>query len=105
VARFVRPRRPYRPRSVSAWHWQAVERWMKDVEELSDPIADVKPDGKGVPILIRQYMEVGGRVLGFNLDPRFSNALDALILVDLRFTPAPMLARYMTKEGAAGPPR
>ena len=54
-----------------------------------------------MPILIKQYLRVGGRILGFNIDPAFSNALDALILVDLRLKPPALLARYMSKTGAA----
>jgi hypothetical protein len=77
-----------------------VGRLLKDIEELSDPIADVEGDGKGVPVLIRQYLRVGGRILGFNLDPAF-HTLDALILVDLLQTPPALLARYMSKSGAA----
>jgi len=39
-------------------------------------------------------------MLGFNLDTEFSNALDALILVDLRKTPLAILSRYMPRGEA-----
>jgi hypothetical protein len=55
-----------------------------DIEDLSLSIADIESDGRGVPVLIRQYLKMGGRLLGFNVDPSFSNALDALI-VSARF--------------------
>jgi hypothetical protein len=77
-----------------------VTRLLRDIEELSDPIADVEADGKGVPILIKQYLRVGGRILGFNVDPGFNNALDALVLVDLRLTSPAILSRYMGRQGA-----
>jgi hypothetical protein len=66
-----------------------------DIEDLSLSIADIEDDGKGVPVLIRQYLKAGGRVLGFNVDPNFSDTLDALILVDLRRAPLPLLERSM----------
>ena len=62
-----------------------------DIEDLSLSIADIENDGKGVPVLIRQYLKAGGRVLGFSVDPNFSDTLDALILVDLRRAPLPLL--------------
>jgi hypothetical protein len=34
------------------------------------------------------------------VDRNFSNALDALIVVDLRNAPAPLLDRYLGKTGA-----
>ena len=51
-------------------------------------------------MLIRQYMKMGGQFLGFNVDPHFSHALDALVLADLRLASAPMLERLMGRAGA-----
>ena len=105
LARLIKPRHPYRPGHRSKpgahWHAQAASRFSRDLEELSAPIADLERDGKGVPILIKQYMKAGGRVLGFNIDPRFSNVLDVLMMADLRRAPQPILERYMGREAAA----
>jgi putative hemolysin len=101
LARLIKPRRPYRPKHGAHWHAQAVSRFLQDVEELSAPIVDLERDGKGLPILIKQYMKAGGRVLGFNIDPRFSNVLDVLMMADLRRAPQPILERYMGPEAAA----
>jgi hypothetical protein len=46
-------------------------------------------------------LKLGGRILGFNVDPGFSNVLDALILVDLTRTGAKILERFMGREQAA----
>ena len=51
---------------------------LHDMEELSQPITDVETDGKGLPILLRQYAKIGGRLFGFNVDRKFSNVLDGL---------------------------
>lgn len=74
---------------------------LHDLEELSQPIIDVEADGKGLPILLRQYSRIGGKLLGFNVDRKFSNVLDGLVVVDLRRTEAAVLERYMGKEAAA----
>jgi hypothetical protein len=71
------------------------------VEDLSNPIADVEIDGKGLPILMKQYAKVGGRFLGFNVDRKFSDVLDGLVVVDLRETERAVLERYMGREGVA----
>ena len=68
------------------------------IEDLSLSIADIEDDGKGVPVLIRQYLKAGGRVLGFNVDPNFSDTLDALIMVDLRRAPLGLLRRCRQEE-------
>ena len=64
-------------------------------------IAGLEPDGKGAPVLLRQYLRLGGRVLGFNIDPEFANSLDCLILVDLRKTEPRVLRKYMSESAWA----
>jgi hypothetical protein len=58
-------------------------------------------DGKGVSVLLKQYLKAGGRLLAINVDRQFSNAIDALNAVDLRQAPPAVLARYMGKDQAA----
>ena len=72
-----------------------------DIEDLSDVVSDIEPARAGVPVLLRQYLKLGGKLLGFNVDPNFSNALDGLILVDLTKTGPKLLERYLGKDEAA----
>jgi putative hemolysin len=90
---WVRPRTPLRPDRRT----RLLE--LTDLEDVSAFIAEIEADHKGVPILLKQYLRLGGRLLGFNVDPDFSNVLDVLILVDLRRTDPRILARYMGREG------
>ena len=72
-----------------------------DVEDLSDIISDLEPTRIGIPVLLRQYLRLGGKLLGFNIDPEFSDALDGLILVDLTKTEPRLLERYLGKTEAS----
>ncbi len=72
-----------------------------DLDDLSTVVADLEPDRRGVPVLLRHYLKLGGRLLGFNVDPKFSNALDGLIVVDLLKTERRLLDRYLGKSEAA----
>jgi putative hemolysin len=100
LADFVQPRSPFRPARLGRWDCRAVSHILRDLEELSEPIADVELDGKGLPILLKQYAKIGGKLLGFNVDRKFSDVLDGLVVVDLRQTEASVLERYMGKEAA-----
>jgi putative hemolysin len=71
-----------------------------DVEDLSAVVADLEPSRTGIPVLLRQYLKLGGKLLGFNVDPEFSDALDGLILVDLTKTEPRLLERYLGKAEA-----
>ena len=100
LARFVKPRRPYRRMwGTAGTEWMC--RFLADLEGVSDVISEVEADGKGVPILIRQYVKMGGRILGFNVDTNFSKALDGLVIMDLRDTPEAVLGRLMSRDAAA----
>ncbi len=67
---------------------------LSDLQLLSRVIARID-DGKGVPVLLRQYLALNGKLVSFNVDPEFNSALDGLIVVDLRSVPAKTLGRYM----------
>jgi putative hemolysin len=100
LAQLVRARRPMR-RGKTGEDDRAIRSFFRDLDSLSAVIADMETDGKGVPILLKQYVKLGGKLLGFNVDPHFSDALDGLVLVDLRQTEPEILERYMGKSGAA----
>ena len=96
----IKPRRPFHYRPAASTPADTVPA-ARSVEELSQRIADLEPDHKGVPVLLRQYLQLGGRLLGFNLDREFADALDGLIMVDVREVDAAVLERYMGERGAA----
>ena len=94
LSRLVKARRPLKPQ------WDALKPVACDLEELGDLIADLEADGKSIPVLLRQYLKLGGQLLAFNVDPKFGNCLDGLIVVDLARTDARLLERYMGAAGA-----
>lgn len=65
-------------------------------------VADLQAEEGGIPVLLRHYLNLGGKLLGFNVDPDFSDVLDGLILVDLAETERKSLERYLGKEGTEG---
>jgi hypothetical protein len=101
LAAHVRPRRPLRT------GWRARRRARIQIEtgatpeELSELVAAREPDGKGLPVLLREYLKLGGRFLAWNVDYTFGGVLDGLVVVDLARTPSRLLEFYLGVEGAA----
>jgi putative hemolysin len=97
LAAQVKPRNPFRnecdPRSFSSL--------LSNVDELSEVIADIEPDHKRLPVLLRHYLNLGGQILDFNVDRRFSNVVDGLVVLDLAKVSRRHLERYMGPESAA----
>jgi putative hemolysin len=97
-SRWVRPRKPFKPRALRGGRLRPEH--LADLQDVSTFISEVESDGKGVPILLRQYLKLGGRLLGFNVDPDFSNVLDVMVVVDLLQTERKVLSRYMERDAA-----
>lgn len=94
--------RPKHPPHASPEGMEEPEMFSRvfSLDDISDWVSMFESDGKGVPVLVRHYMKLGGKFLGFNVDAKFSNVLDGLLLVDLREAKPELLARYFGKEGA-----
>ena len=78
-------------------HEELIEREYRILVGDKDAVL-TEPDGKGVPVLLRQYLKLNATLLEFNVDPDFANCLDALVMVDLRSAPVAILQRYMGKD-------
>jgi putative hemolysin len=98
LAELVEPvNRPAELQSPSVAHHFAAS----DLAALDRLIGSQEPDGKGVPVLLRQYLKLNARLLGFNVDPAFGDALDALMMVDLTKVDRVILNRYFGAQEAA----
>ena len=99
-ARYVKPRHhPARP-NPRRWNPRVFQRAIRDPEEISELIAEIEKDRKGVPVLLKQYLKLGGKLLSFNVDPKFCDVLDGLIWVDLLDTDPRIIVRFIGREAA-----
>ena len=81
----------------------ALANWVKQegrtLDDISALISGVEPDGKGVPVLVKHYLKLHGSFVGFAVDPDFNNALDGLIVVDIRNMEDRQLLQYFGESG------
>ena len=40
-----------------------------------------------MPVLLKKYIKLNAKIIGFNIDPKFNNALDGLIVLYLYDVP------------------
>ena len=90
------PVTPYFPKKSSTW---CRDIDIGDPEELSQVIAMLEPDGKGIPTLLRHYLRCGARILSFNIDREFSNVIDGLVVVDLDRADRTVIRKFMGEDG------
>ena len=91
----VRPRHPFRPGASRAILREIISAKIQSLEDCTTLVSSLEIDQKGLPILLKHYLRLNGKLLSFNVDPAFSSVVDGLILVDLTQTDPRLLAKYM----------
>jgi putative hemolysin len=94
LARFIAPRSPFRT-LLRGYEVDRLAAAAPTFEDISAAIADIEPDSKGAPVLLRHYLKTGGRLLALNVDRRFAGVLDALLLLDLEASRSRVLDRCL----------
>ncbi len=101
VSSWVRPRHPLRIRSLKKDERRAIRQILSDIDDVSALISEIEDSGKGVPVLLRHYVKLNARLIAFNIDPDFNDAVDSLMVVDATRIDRRMLEHYLGREGAA----
>jgi putative hemolysin len=102
LAGLVKPRHPFRARKIRKSDLAPLLVSAEDVEDLNGTIRDIEENQGGIPVLIRQYLKLGGRIAAWSVDQQFSSVLDGLVIVDLRNTDPRVLEKYMGRDAARG---
>ena len=69
-----------------------------DIKALARRVSQLEADQKGLPILVKEYVKLGGQFLSFSVDADFQNAMDGFVVVDLDRTPPKLLMLHMGQE-------
>jgi len=87
-SRFIKPRKPFAFEERRVDTDALLESAQDDVKQLDRILADIEPSHAASPVLLKKYLHQNARILGFNRDPLFNNALDGLMLLDVNDLPA-----------------
>lgn len=71
---------------------------LANVKMLGKLIGRCDP-GKAVPVLLRHYLSLNGKLVCFNIHSNFNDSLEGLIIVDVRNTEPKTLNRFLGTEG------
>ena len=97
MSRYVRPKNPPKLASIKRLDAQVPEAAYTLAEDAGICISEIEP-GKVMPILLKQYLKLNGKIVDFNMDPDFGNCVDGLIIVDLLDTHEKILKKFMGRE-------
>lgn len=99
VAKLIRPRNPFLAKPLKGVDSESTSRVVKDLQDVSELLKEIEAKHHHIPVLLKQYLKLGGKIVGFNTDKNFGNVLDGLVYVDLCETDQRVLRRYLGKEG------
>lgn len=87
LAKQIKPRNSYRFRAENPDLEVLMESMEGDINKLDRVIGDVDALNAGLPVLLKKYIRLNARIAGFNVDPKFNNSLDGLIVLDIYDVP------------------
>ncbi len=97
-AEMLQAKTPYKAIKDTFWSSNMLSK--VDSNQLISKLIYRMEGDKGLPVLLRQYLGLNGKLACFNVDKNFNDALDGMIIVDLMNVPEKVLSKYMGKEQA-----
>lgn len=83
LAQCITPRCKYRVETNDPDVDVMVDASGSNIAMLDKMIGDIEPSSDKLPILLKKYISLNGRIIGFNIDPKFNMCLDGLLILDL----------------------
>jgi len=96
-ARFIRSKKRFKVHTDKLVESQLfLEQAEQNLSTLDKVIQDIERTYK-FPILLKKYLQLNAKIIGFNVDPKFNNALDGLIILDIMDVPEDFI-KTLSKE-------
>ena len=87
MAQHIKPRNSYKFKSDNVDLNLLMENMEHDINRLDKTIGDLDEQNSGLPVLLKKYIKLNAEIIGFNVDPKFNNCLDGLIVLDVYNVP------------------
>jgi putative hemolysin len=101
LAKYIQPRKAFKFKKQDSDLNVIIQTIDEDINSLDKFIGDVDEINSGLPILLKKYIKLNAKIIGFNVDPNFNNCLDGLIVLDLFNVPAGTI-ESLSKEANDG---
>lgn len=83
LARYVLPRSKYLVGTNEPGIQVMLDVAHKDIGVLDKMIGDIEPSSDKLPVLLKKYISLNAKIIGFNIDPKFNMCLDGLLILDI----------------------
>ena len=87
VAQYVRPKKEFKVKLEDADKDIVFDKSEADLNKFDKIIDEIEPENLRLPVLIKKYIKQNAKVIAFNVDPLFNNAVDGLMYIRIADLP------------------
>lgn len=87
VAQYVHPKKEYKVKLRDADKDFIFDSAKSDMNKFDKIIDELEPGSLRLPVLLKKYVKQNAKLIAFNVDPKFNNAVDGLMYIRIADMP------------------
>ena len=87
LAQYIRPKKEYKVKLKDADKDFVFDASKADLQKFDKIIDEIEPGALRIPVLLKKYVKQNARLLAFNVDPKFNDAVDGLMYIKIADLP------------------
>ncbi|AUC16333.1 glycerol acyltransferase [Tenacibaculum sp. SZ-18] len=101
VAQYIHPKKEFKVKLKDGDKDFVFDATQSDMNKFDKVIDEIEPGALRIPVLIKKYVKQNARLVAFNVDPKFNNAIDGLMYIKVSDLPEstvkPVLEEFQTE--------
>lgn len=87
IAQYISPKKEFKVKLKDADKDFVFDATKSDMQKFDKVIDEIEPGALRIPVLIKKYVKQNARLVAFNVDPKFNNAVDGLMYIKVADIP------------------
>jgi putative hemolysin len=87
IAQYIKPKKEFKIKLKDADKDFVFDASEADLNKFDKIIDEIEPENIRLPVLIKKYIKQNAKVVAFNVDPLFNNAIDGLMYIRIADLP------------------
>ncbi|MCH3883903.1 GNAT family N-acyltransferase [Tenacibaculum aquimarinum] len=87
VAQYIHPKKEFKVQLKDGDKDFVFDATKADMQKFDKIIDEIEPGALRIPVLIKKYVKQNARLVAFNVDPKFNNAIDGLMYIKVADIP------------------
>jgi putative hemolysin len=87
IAQYIKPKKEFKVKLKDADKDFIFDASEADLNKFDKIIDEIEPENMRLPVLIKKYIKQNAKVVAFNVDPLFNNAVDGLMYIRIADLP------------------